>query len=158
MARLWVGAALAVLGLVAAVMAAGGLPWSMRPMGAPVPLSAAATERAPHPKVTLPSAPASADDPARQLTDLALRQLRPSAAPVNPDDMAALTRAVVRDLRRAGGTTALERAVRQSPKPAPADDAYVAALLTEAKRGGMDTADQIRARLSDVIARPAPRP
>lgn len=150
MARVWVGAALAVLGLVAAVMAAGGLPWSMRPVGAPAALGASATVPAP-----VPVPPAPTDDPARHLTELALRQLRQAKS---PDDMSVLTQAVVRDLLRNGGTSALERAVRQAAKAAPADDAFVKALRAEAQGGGADMSDRIRARVSDILARPAPRP
>jgi cobalamin biosynthesis protein CobD/CbiB len=150
MVRVWVAAGLAVLGIVAAVLAAGGLPWSLRPVSA----SAALTEPALAPVVATPDA--------REVTDLALRQLRQGRGGDSPDAMQALTRTVVRDLRRSAGTSALEHAVRRAAEAGQAD-AYVAALLAEAQKDAAPgnvtrTSGSVASKLSDIIARPVPRP
>jgi hypothetical protein len=150
MVRVWVSAGLAVLGIVAAVLAAGGLPWSLRPVSA----LAALTEQDGAPTVGAPGA--------REMTDLALRQLRQGRGGDSPDTMEALTRAVVRDLRRSAGTSALEHAARRAAAAGPAD-AYVAALLAEAHRDDRPgnvtrTSGTVGAKLSDILARPVPRP
>lgn len=150
MVRVWVAAGLAILGIVAAVLAAGGLPWSLQPVGASVAL--------PRPG----GAEAVAAPGAREVTDLALRQLRQGRGGDGAEAMETLTRAVVRDLRRSTGTTALEKAVRRA-SAASKPDAYVAALLAEARKGGaLDsvtlTTGALGVKLPDIIARPVPRP
>ena len=148
MARAWVVAGLAVLGLVAAMMAAGGLPWSLRPIGA-AGLSTA-------PDAALAQVP-TGQDAARQVTDLALDQLRRARAQDAPDPLEALTQTVVRDLMRGQGPAALERAVRRAP-PGNNRDAYVAALRAEAHSGAPSNVTPVQARLTDSQKRPAPRP
>lgn len=110
---------LLVLGCVSAVMAVGGLPWRAGPVAAghtPAPQGGEA---------------------ARALTDQALAQLR--RVPQPADDMLAMTRSVVAQLRRNQGTP-LERAVRQAMQ-ADIGDARVDRLLSNPPK-----------------ARPAPRP
>lgn len=150
MVRVWVAAGLAVLGIAAAVLAAGGLPWSLRPVSASVAL--------PPPGGTV----AVATPGAREVTELALRQLRQGHGGESAEAMETLTRTVVRDLRRSAGTAALEQAVRRA-SAAGKPDAYVAALLAEVRKGGAPdhvtlTSGSVGARLSDIIARPVPRP
>ncbi len=110
---------LVCLGCAAAVMALGGLPWRTGPAG---------PDRAPPPQ---------GGEAARALTDQALAQLRRLPPPA--DDLQAMTRSVVEQLRRNQGTP-LERAVRQAMQ-AGTGDARVQRLLTDAPQ-----------------TRPAPRP
>jgi hypothetical protein len=135
MLRLGVIALLAVLGVVSAVMAIGGLPWGAGP---------AAVVQEPAPQ---------GGEAARALTDQAVAQLRrasPAAAPA--DDMQAVTRSVVAQLQRVQGTP-LERAVRQAMQ-ADTGDIRVDRLLQEAPRlRPAPRPDPVQARLEDLVRR-----
>ncbi|MDP2084526.1 MAG: hypothetical protein Q8K20_04960 [Gemmobacter sp.] len=142
MARI-IGAALALLGLVAAVMAGSGLPWvAPAARDAPVPTEAAAPT-----------------DSARALTDPVVNMSRTPPPPSDAAslDMAALTRSVVLALRDPLSSNALEQAVRQAVTAMP-DDAFAAAMRAEARALPAQTAATLRALSADPLSRPAPRP
>lgn len=179
MARL-VAAALVLLGMIAAMLAFGGLPWANR-TALPVPAaSGPAVERgaaAHQPVVAQPAGMrsdlpelravtplrAEADAPPdtqtlRGQTETALGHLRRKVGMPegDPASMEAMTRIALQSLRRNAPVSRLDRAVQQAVT-AVGSDSYLAALHAEAGRGaGVQPADSLPARLSALVAKSAP--
>jgi len=176
MARL-VAAALMLLGVIAAMLAVGGLPWGARKAPAGIGATAQSQPAPAPPLATWPTAtgatatgaegpqpapvarialPAS-DDPAAELTRAALRSLQRAAGP-SDDDLRAQTEAAVASLRPSPASR-LRGLVRQSPVVA---DPYLSALRAEALGQAPVIADRLYGptldRLRQVSAPEQPSP